>query len=345
MLPFLLLCLILAVMKKAVEKAPDNPWVRQSHDISRAAYNLPALGRRIVFVAMAKVQAEQDDTLTARFTLTELSDLLGRAEYGGKDQKEIVDVLDQIVRTTIRTKEADGGIWVRPWFHEAGYFPDDGEVVIAFHPKLSDAVLEFRDQFTVHYLGEYGRLTGRYSQRIYEIVMSYKGFAGKDGNPPGQWWCEFPVQELREMLGVKDNEYTRMEGFRRSCVDNPVHEINEKIPDIRIDVERIKRGRRLRGFKFRATIRRRNEPRVANPEPATETEAEEQKKIDANPDLYDQLYQEALDAEATNPLFGGLCDETIAMSARTTALQMLVNHPDYVPPKNARGRPRKTRKK
>lgn len=327
--------------KTEPETALDNPWVRQSHAISRAAYNLSAMGRRVVFVAMARVQAEKDGELKAEFSKAELMKLLGRSGGGGRDVRQVEEAVKSIQDHAVILYNEDGSGVRRVWFPDLEFTPNFESVTLRFNRFLKREILDFRDQFTTLYLSEYGRLTGRYSQRIFEIVMSYKGFAGKGGNKPGEWWCEFPTGELREMLDVQENEYQATTEFRRRCVDDPVREINEKIPSVRLEVDRLRTGRRLSGFRFKASVRRAGEPKQANPTPATESEAEELKWIDANPELWEQLLDEERKSVENAPLLEGMTDDMKEVRAQGAAFIRLKNHPDATRPRGLRGRPRK----
>jgi len=331
--------------KPEPDTALDNPWVRQSHAISRAAYNLSAMGRRVVFVAMARVQAEKDGELKAEFSRAELMKLLGRSGGGGRDSRQVEEAVKSIQDHAVILYNEDGSGVRRVWFPDLEFTPNFESVTLRFNRFLKREILDFRDQFTTLYLSEYGRLTGRYSQRIFEIVMSYKGFAGKGGNKPGEWWCEFTVNDLREMLNVNPNEYPRTDLFRIRCVDDPVREINEKIPSVRFSIERLRKGRRLTGFRFYASVRRSGEPKPTNPAPATESEAEESKWIRANEDLYAQLLDEERNSVELAPLLDGLTDDMKEIRAQGAAFNRLKNHPEAIRPPGLRGRPKKHKEK
>lgn len=57
------------------------------------------------------------------------------------------------------------------------------------------------------------------------------------------------LSEFKMQLGIKNNEYSRIEAFKRRVLDLAINEINEKT-DITASYKQHKKGRQIVGFSF-----------------------------------------------------------------------------------------------
>jgi hypothetical protein len=88
----------------------------------------------------------------------------------------------------------------------------------------------------------FNSFNGKYEAIIYKLCKDYVGI----GKTP-----YFTVQEYREYIGLKNDEYTAMDNFTRRCVVHPVNVINESIvADIRVSVQFERQGRKVLGLRF-----------------------------------------------------------------------------------------------
>lgn len=60
----------------------------------------------------------------------------------------------------------------------------------------------------------------------------------------------FELKLFREQLGLSDDEYTRMDNFKKRVLDSSVEEINDK-SDVKVSYKQVKKGRTITGFKFK----------------------------------------------------------------------------------------------
>jgi hypothetical protein len=88
----------------------------------------------------------------------------------------------------------------------------------------------------------FNSFNGKYEAIVYKLCKDYVGI----GKTP-----YFTVQEYREYIGLKNDEYTAMDNFTRRCVVHPVNAINESIvADIRVSVQFERQGRKVLGLRF-----------------------------------------------------------------------------------------------
>ena len=58
---------------------------------------------------------------------------------------------------------------------------------------------------------------------------------------------KFTYEDLREMLNVKENDYTRMDSFKKKVLDEPIKDINDNTQYL-LDYKPTKTGRKITGF-------------------------------------------------------------------------------------------------
>lgn len=328
--------------KQAVAtNVPSDGFVRQVHFISRGAYGMPVQARRVLFLAMLAVQKTGETTVAiAPKDILHAFDLRDT----GKNRQYLEKSVD-LLMTQFITTYRDDGEWDEKmtWFTSAkNRINEKGEILFRFNPDLKQHILDFNEAFTTHYFQEYAELSGRHSQRIFEIIMSYEGFAGKDGNPPGQWWCEFTVDQLRDMLAIKPTEYVRGNNFRQRVIDYSVQEINAAIDRFRVEAEPIKPyGKDIYGYRFTVTKRDQREPKRVNPKPATETEAVGRDWESYNPMIVQIKFDDELQKGETEELFPKDHPENSRIAAWGRALERVKKTPGRIVPPGTKGRPPK----
>lgn len=66
-----------------------------------------------------------------------------------------------------------------------------------------------------------------YSLRIYEIIMSYAGFAGRDNNEKNTWYIDIEYEKLRMLLSIPKDCYKKLYDFKRYVIDQSIKIIND----------------------------------------------------------------------------------------------------------------------
>lgn len=316
--------------------ASADSFVRQVHFISRGSYGMPVQARRVLFMAMLAVQKTGE--IQVSIPPSEILSAFNLRNTG-KNRQNVEKAVDVLMSQFVTTYREDGE-WDEkmPWFTSAkNRINEKGEIVFQFNPALKQHILDFTGAFTTHYFQEYANLGGKHSQRLFEIIMSFEGYAGKDGNKPGEWWCEFTVDELRDMLAMGPNDYKSNTILRRNVVDASVEEINDAIDRIRVEAETIKpRGKDIYGFRFRVIKIDKRQPKKTNPKPATESEATARDWEEANPLIFRIKFDEELAKITDEDLFGGN-----RLTARGAAIERVKRTPGRIVPSGNRGRPPK----
>ena len=264
-------------------------FVLQSHSISRSAYIMPSSTRKLIFAAMhfAVPSSPQDinSPLYAEMSSQEILGVLG-LKSGGSQYKLIKEAFKGAMKQVLEV-ETETGWKMFHWIKKAQYNSEIDTYFIDFSQDLTQYISDVKKQFTLFPLEAIGKLQGKYSMRIYELVMSMSGMAGKDGNKRNEWFYQVELSELRNLFKV-GNQYPRTNNFRARVIDQPIEEINKADIGIRVTPEYIRRRKTLYAVKFKVRMVRTGDPKPVNL--TTETIKENEELINAYPKKWKMLY-------------------------------------------------------
>lgn len=160
-----------------------------------------------------------------------------------------------------------------------------GLVEIRFTAETVPLVVGLSENFTKYEIEQVSKLSSQYSLRLYEVLSQWRA--------KGQ--CTLELAELRFKFGLLDNEYPRMDNFKRKVLDMAVKEIN-KHTDLSVSYEQHKHGRVITSFTF--LIKQKNKKMIA-----ISNKSKEKKPIPKNVDLFNgftdlerQAIQKRIDA-------------------------------------------------
>lgn len=146
--------------------------------------------------------------------------------------KKAVDTLEER-----RIEIWEGKSWEKfRWFSYAKYIDGSGVVQMRFDPAMKPYLQALREKFTQYGLSNVIHFKNKYSIRLYEFFKKDEFKA----NGHKQFKIEFELQDLRERLGLKNDEYTVFADFRRRVLDPAQKEISNHsdINLIQVDYER-----------------------------------------------------------------------------------------------------------
>lgn len=300
-------------------------FIRQAHQISRAAYILPPTQKQLLTLIVAQVQIRNNG-----FELLEvgLSDLLAALEIDDSHSEFLRAHVKGLVGEVLEIETEEEWV-VHQWVSTARYIKSRKVFQFKLHEELLPYVCEVKDFWSKIALADLNKLQSKYSIRLYELVMAAKGFEGQGGNKPGEWFVDLDLAELRVMFKIGPGEYSRTGNFRTNVIDLPIQEINKAGIGITIkaDYDRFRRGRSLLGVRLLVKSTRPGEPRNVTP---TQEEEDEAALIALNQELYDQLLK-----DEPPDMFGG------EMGRQANAFKALKAHPKMKPlPKKRRSPPK-----
>jgi plasmid replication initiation protein len=219
--------------------------VVQDNSLVNASYYLDLIEKRLIILAIAKSKKTGKGINENDFL-----------EIYAKDYEESFGVERQASYMALKSasehlferyfsyeKINDKGNTVRyksRWVSIIAYVEKEACIQIVFAPAVIPLIHELEQKFTSYFLSDISRLTSQYAIRLYELIIAWKSV----GETP-----IFELHELRQKLGILNNEYPKMSNFKARVLDVGINQINEH-SNISVIAIQHKKGRVISGFSF-----------------------------------------------------------------------------------------------
>jgi plasmid replication initiation protein len=126
------------------------------------------------------------------------------------------------------------------WVSDIAYIDNLATIEFTFSPTVLPLITHLEKHLTSYELRQITDLSSVYAIRLYEMLISWK----KTGKTPS-----IKLNDFRKKLGVLDNEYQRMDNFKRIVLLPAIEQIN-KHTDITVSYEQHKIGKIITDFSF-----------------------------------------------------------------------------------------------
>ena len=216
---------------------------KKSNEIVRAKMRLDNVYAARVFTSVISCIKEGDKDF--KEYIIPASAIILPGDKGGSRYKFIEQALKTITGYVVEMAlpiedeqdEKEPPYALMPLFAYAEY--RKGKITAQIHPKLKPHFIALAGQFTSYNLLDYLKLSGTYSQRIFEILNSY----AKTNTS-----VTISLPDLHKMLNVPVS-LERYGDFRRKVLEKAHKEINEKT-DLEYEWEPVKEGRGIGAIEF-----------------------------------------------------------------------------------------------
>lgn len=210
--------------------------VIKSNFLVEAAYRLSAIEQKIILFLATQIKSTDKEFQKYSFNLGDLGAFLGLKSNA--DYTYLREVTKTLLSKVLILKK-EGSTLQTHWLESVEYFEDLGVVAINFNPDLKPFLIQLKNNFTKYQLKYAIRLKSQFSIRIYELLKQYESIGVRD----------FLLQELREKLGVKSDEYPLYGNFKAKILLVAQRELKAKT-DLFFDFEEIKLGRGIGKIRF-----------------------------------------------------------------------------------------------
>jgi plasmid replication initiation protein len=280
-------------------------YVLQYNAISRGAHNLSATAQKLAAMAMALLPSDLS-SLTASFTFTDFCKAIGFGDGGGQYKifrAAVNECLQSLISIETEPDKKGKKKWKAfTWFTVAEFDEVTGQARMTFSSELAEFLAAIKWMYAKVNLKDLGKLQSRYAIHLFEIAMSYRSLAGKNGNRGETWYFErsFP-DEIRQIMGVAEDAYKDNYELKRYIIDGPIKEINEAEIGVKITPLSIKEGRRVTKLRINCKsaprTQKQSEEAVLEPDDGEKPEEEDLEYLrELYPDEYDERLQDALDS-------------------------------------------------
>ena len=239
-----------------------NDLVVKSNTLINASYSLTLAEQRLIGLAIVKAnnQHKEVDTNTMLVvTAAEYVDMFkvdrAAAYMALKDASERLfsryftyDIYSREygkeydLKPPKKLSTSDDLIKVKSrWVQKIAYREKSGAVYFQFSTDLIPLITNLKEYFTSYYLSQTADFSSSYATRLFELLMQWKS---TNSIPV------MALHELRNSLGVEENQYKLVADFKKRVLDIAVNQINETT-DYKIEYEQHKEGRTITGFSFK----------------------------------------------------------------------------------------------
>ena len=243
-----------------------NDLVVKSNTLINASYSLTLAEQRLIGLAIVKAnnQHKEVDTNTMLVvTAAEYVDMFkvdrAAAYMALKDASERLfsryftyDIYSREygkeydLKPPRKLSTSDDLIKVKSrWVQKIAYREKSGAVYFQFSTDLIPLITNLKEYFTSYYLSQTADFSSSYATRLFELLMQWKS---TNSIPV------MALHELRNSLGVEENQYKLVADFKKRVLDIAVNQINETT-DYKIEYEQHKEGRTITGFSFKFKLK------------------------------------------------------------------------------------------
>ena len=224
-------------MAKIKKKSlPNSLIVTQSNKLVEARYNLPLAEQRLILIMISRIQPEDEDFKPYRISVSDLAEFLGVDK--GSAYRECKKTTENLLKRVVCIEESTGLLQVG-WISSAKYIDGSGVVYLSFDPLLKPHLLQLKCNFTSSKLEMLMSFKSQYAMRMYTLLKQYERLQGR----------EIETDLLRDILGLRKDQYTRYNDFKKDILESTQRELEAKA-DLYFEFDEIKYGRRVGAIRF-----------------------------------------------------------------------------------------------
>ncbi|ASF47093.1 replication initiation protein [Methylovulum psychrotolerans] len=215
---------------------PTSLIVTQSNQLVEARYNLPLAEQRLILTMISRIQPDDEDFKPYCISVGELAEFLGVDKASA--YRECKKTTENLLKRVVNIDETDGLLQIG-WVSSAKYVDGSGEVNLSFDPLLKPYLLKLKGNFTSSKLEMLLSFKSQYTIRIYTLLKQYEKLKER----------EFDLEFLREVLGLRPDQYQLYADFKRFILVAVQKELTQK-SDLYFNFEEIKGGRRVTAIRL-----------------------------------------------------------------------------------------------
>ncbi len=225
----------------------------QSNKLIEARYSLTVGEARLILAMVNRIKPTDTDFAEYRIPLAELArmfDLSPSNIYGEIDQ-----ITDRLMSRVLHIRQKNGKLLKIQWICRAIH--DTGSVTLSFVPDLKPYLLMLQREFTIIDLNSVKDFQSIYSIRLYQLLKQYLSIG----------WREFGLDELKEILGLENDQYPVFSDFKKRVLTQAQKEMEAKNSkcDLTFQLETIKDGKKITRLRFIIIKRYPEQPQPAEP--------------------------------------------------------------------------------
>ena len=210
----------------------DSDLVTMSNMLTRAAYTLSLSEKRLLMLAVTRLDNRSDEPQMLTITPAEYADFYTLNQKGA--YRTLKNAVENLWTRTLVTDDNTKYRWIITSRYE------DGVIELEFHPRLKPHLVQLKNQFTQYFLNRASDFKLMYTWRLFELIMQFKHTG----------YLKIELEDFKKSLDIPKT-YNRDFGLVRSKVITPaINEISEK-DGLKINWKPIKTGRKVTALEFK----------------------------------------------------------------------------------------------
>lgn len=218
----------------------DNNLVEKRNVLNEIRKNSMTLQEmRFFSIYLSKINARDIETRRVRFPLEDFRKIM---ELGRMNISHFQNVTNSLLGKVINIPDGRGGYEAFQLFKRCKVYRDDFEqwyVEIDAHDDALPLMFDFKKEYFTYELWNALRLKSGNQLRMYEILKQYEKLGER----------KISLPELKQLLGIKADEYPRWDNFRARVLLSCQTALAENT-DICFTFEPIKIGKKITGVHF-----------------------------------------------------------------------------------------------
>ena len=218
----------------------EKNLVVKHNNLIESRYDLNLNEQKIILYAVSKIDRKKEKFNILKIKSSDFMKLIDSSKFRYTEIKNIVkDLMKKQVEITTGESELTSN-----WVSSIEYIKNSGVIELEFSEKLIPYLLQLKERFTRYELENILYLKNKHSIRVYELLKQYEKIGKR----------EIELLDLRNCLGIAEDEYLRFSNFENRVLRTTKEEIN-KHTDLVINYEKIKTGRRITSILFKIESR------------------------------------------------------------------------------------------
>jgi plasmid replication initiation protein len=240
-----------------VERPAGNRWITMSNALTRAGHGLTLAEKRIVFIAVSKIDSRKPLPPDAPLYVSKIT-AAEYAELAECEMQTAYEALKDATKTLYNRsitffqpayKRKDSGlvkVQMR-WVGEVKYYAGEGWVELYWWPNLLPHLTGLRKQFTSYQLKQASALRSGYSWKLMELLMRFESTG----------WAEYDIEDFSVSMDATEKQRENFNNIKRRIIEPAVKELQEKGGWL-IQWKPIKAGRKVNAIRFDFTCPQHN---------------------------------------------------------------------------------------
>lgn len=209
--------------------------ILQSNALSRACYKCTPLERQLLFYATMHTK-QQHNGFYCSFSLSDFVSMLDSSDNRRKAKQDTLTAIKRLCEkhNNIKILDTESDYIATVWLQKAEINIKNDNVYFYFSDEIGKRLFYLKKSFTTLDFHTIAMLKKYYSIRLYEIMLSYKGFKGKGTNNFNQWFFALTVDDIKALFELSTT--IRTNNITDRIVKPAIDEITSIEPSLKIEL-------------------------------------------------------------------------------------------------------------